>query len=39
MVMTMMTGTTASEDTARRDWFDGVERWPSKFVVPPLRLE
>jgi hypothetical protein len=39
MVMTMITGTTASEDTPRRDEFDGAERWPSKFVVPPFRLE
>jgi hypothetical protein len=39
MVMTMITGTTAREGAARRGEFDGAERWPSKFVVPPLCLE
>jgi len=39
MVITMITGTTASENRTRRDEFDGAERWPGKFVVPPSCLE
>jgi hypothetical protein len=39
MVMRMITETTASEDTPRRGEMDGEERWPSKFVEPPLCIE